>query len=107
MQRKAGTPRVRHKGAAKPSARSLAMRLTSILPQIAQCATSKCANGVLRERKRLEHREHRQGTLPTTRAKQSRRVRLRDLRHSAELQTVQTMRDLRHLSWKRASAMLW
>src|SRR6267154_482690 len=41
MQRKAGTPRVRHKGAAKPSARSLATRLTSILPQIAQCDTSE------------------------------------------------------------------
>src|SRR6266404_5206446 len=51
MQRKAGTLRERQRGAPKPSASSGEMRLTSMLPQMEQCAESKLAKGVARERR--------------------------------------------------------
>jgi len=48
-------------GAPKPSASSGEMRLTSMLPQMEQCAESKLAKGVARDRKRVEQREQRHG----------------------------------------------
>src|ERR1043166_2722871 len=101
MQRKAGTPRKRQKGAAKPSGSSLEMRLSSILPQIEQWAESVWAKGVARERKRVEQRAQRQGILPRTLARESSNVRRRDLRHSAELQIGQIIRVGLHLADSR------
>jgi hypothetical protein len=45
------------------------MRLTSMLPQMEQCAESKLAKGVARERKRLKQREQRHGIQPRTLAR--------------------------------------
>ena|ERR1043166_3417971 len=87
-------PRNRLKGAEKPVTCSGAMRLSSWLPQMAQCAEKRSAKGAGRLRKRVAQLEHRQGRLPIRAAAKSMKVRLRDRRQAGAWQAGQIIKDV-------------
>jgi len=77
------------------------MRLSSKLPQMAQCAHIKLLMGVARDRKRLPQREQRHGILPKKLARKSDKLRRRERRQSAALHAGQIIEPGRFLSDSR------